>query len=285
MEALVRAARALLAAGVLVGPTPAFARQGEAAGREEPPAASRPAEGSARVPRARLERRLQEARRVVERLEQAIERLDAGERPGEVLRDLEPGGNVRPPRDDAPAGALRGERAPAPVTPEQLRELMAFSREHVPGLARRLAAARESDPGAAERVLTRLAPRLMELRRLRDQEPDLFEIRRRELLAGLALAEAQRKLAEHVRAGAPEEQVNAARADLRAALAEVFDARAAAEVRELHQLRERLAALEAAINARRADRDRALDAQVEEAERSIRAGTPPEARPRRPRPE
>lgn len=216
----------------------------------------------------RIERDRENLARREKRVRDAMARIDAGERPGAVMREMEegdgegmrPGGRLEGP---PPGGEVRR----APLSPEDRERLVRFLEAEMPDLARRMRGMADQAPGEADRMYGRLAPRVMELMELRHEDPEMAEIRVREFRASLAMVSASRELREAVRTteeGSAERQ--RARRTLRAALAETFDAKNDARALEIRRLGERIAELEEELDEQRRNRDRLLDEEVERME-------------------
>jgi len=180
--------------------------------------------------KARLERRLNESKRAQERLEAAINKLDAGADATEILRELDlPGarsGRGDGPRrgEEPPHGEGQGDRPPRergpgrpddlwagfqpgrPMSDEMRAGVTDFLREHLPELAVRIDALREIDPEGADRLIARIAPRMRDASRVRQSNPKLFELRLKELQLGITVLEAVKSLrtAQALPANAPE---------------------------------------------------------------------------------
>ncbi|TVQ60646.1 MAG: hypothetical protein EA378_11205 [Phycisphaerales bacterium] len=156
--------------------------------------------------RERLEHRLAQARRLVERLEGAIRQLDEGGEPGEVARGraLLDGSRGEPP----PRAGRRGEGPRSEsreVTPE---DVAAFLREHLPELTERIEALAAERPQAAVEGLMRVfAPQVAAI--LHTPDEAMRDLRTREMVnryrlmqAGQAVRAArQRRDAEAAREG------------------------------------------------------------------------------------
>lgn len=255
--------------------------------------------------RARLENRLKqtetdigilESRR--DMLRRSIDRLAEGDATEEVAREWleadraerdlrpreEPGPAIQQP-PDRPQGDPRHMRGPddgragspsqgpGPEDRERLRKVLEreFPRIH----ARLNALGPEAAP-EAERMFMRLMPRLRELQDLRERDPEMADIRRRELQATFEIVSVSRALRDLWRAEERDEQAIAARrAELREAFAEAFDARSDSQALEIGRLTERVGSLEKELAERRANRDALIDDQLERIELEARVGPKP----------
>lgn len=115
-----------------------------------------------------LQRRLQERREEVARLEAMLRRIDAGDAP---TREGGPDRVRDEPEQDDP-GPVGGPQRQIPRE-----RVMAFLREHHPEFARHLEELREHRPDLADRALMDLTPRLRELGELREKDPPLFAMK------------------------------------------------------------------------------------------------------------
>lgn len=217
--------------------------------------------------RARLERRLDDARMFVGRLESAIAVLDDDGGIDAAMAALRGGDPVL---DDARRRELvdrlregRGERGPRrPVEAderERLRELIA---QELPELDAHLRGLPEADAGVRDRVLGMLAPRLREVLETRRTDPTLASLKLDEIRTGLAVIHVGRQVREAQRDGSLD-----ASSDLReqatAAIREQGAARLAVKAHELEQLRGRISQLEQELAAERDGLDMWTDALVE----------------------
>lgn len=191
--------------------------------------------------RERLERRLEQARAIVQRLEAAIEALDAGKMP-----ELDEPPRRGQSRDRGP------ERRPAPDRDE----ILAFVAEHLPELAESMRALRDERPGAADNILRRIGPRVAEV--LRTREPELRTLRTREFVARYRIFETERAARKAFRAG-DEETAAAHDADLRDLLGEQHDIQRAMTEYEINAIETRLAALRDELKQSDSDRDEFIE--------------------------
>lgn len=262
--------------------------------------------------RERLQRRLEDIRRFESRLEGLLARLDAGESPADVLRDLAPLDGMReggrrgpreprsPERPEARPGDRGGDFPPVPgrpegrgerdgprerqgppdqlasipddrpLTPEERERVMAFLRETMPSMAERFLSLTASDPEAADRMLSRMLPRLREASRLREEDPELFTLKGDELRTGVEVIGAARALRASQNAPAGTERdaaIASARAALREAVTRQIDARLRVQEHELAVLMRRVESLQADLLRRQAGRDAAIAETLERVER------------------
>lgn len=159
---------------------PALAEQPSRRGAPESPAATPTPEQV----RERLEQRLAQARRLVERLESAIREIDDGGEPAPLVRDR---ALLDTPRDNPPPRP--GRRVDSPeareITPEQV---AAFLREHLPELAERVDTLLAERPKAGEGLLRVFTPQVATI--LHTPDPALRDLRTREMVNRYRLMQA-----------------------------------------------------------------------------------------------
>lgn len=247
--------------------------------------------------RERLERRLSETQRLQEQLRTAIERLEKGQSPGEAVRALDllarprmgrEAGRGEPGRPEFEPEGMRGRGGPergrpegpgprgiregkfdgrfappgAELSAEQREVVMDAVREHLPTLAARMDALREMDPEAADRLMERLAPRLREAARVREQDPELAQLRLEDLRTGIEVLDAIRGLRRAQGMGVGEAREGAmerAKGDLRARLVEQHEVRMRLQAREVDALTKRLEDLKAELDRKRGEGEKNVE--------------------------
>lgn len=283
----------LIAAVAVAGTAVAVHAQSQAGTAPQPQqAGARPAPPDRDEIRARLVRRLEDARRLGARLEQAINRLDAGAAPDEVrdLADAPPGDRAgRPPRQgmrfagrpDEGEGPGRRDGGPdeRPFTRQQAAE---FVREHLPRLWERFEQARARSPQEFDQAVDRVMPMVRDLASERD--PRLREARVAEFDHGMKVFGAARRLGELIRGGGSDADLAAARGELRTLIGEQFDLRLALHRAEIASLEERLARLRADAEEQSAKREQMIEDGVRRIEERARrprreSGGRPDERP------
>lgn len=231
-----------------------------------PGAADRPeAEGRDREAlRARIVRRLEDAKRMQARLERALELFDKGAAHAEVRREMREGGpepvgaGPRPGERRPPRGMREGDGGWSNSGEAVLRSLDA----HEPALAARVREQMTEDPALGRRVVGWVAPRLRELIGERDEE--LRGLRGAELHEGPAIVEAMRAVVQAASRGEEgESDLSEAKQRLREALGRHYDLRVRIQQREVELLAERLEELRAELAATESRREAALDEQIE----------------------
>lgn len=227
--------------------------------------------------RERIARRLAELDAERERLRDAMRDIDAGRAPAEGLGTGERGpmwerwrsrAGDGGPRSDQPG--LRTEPPPQPsadeLTEEQLDRAQAFVVELVPEVSIGLDELRQADPRMFERMRRALAPRALGVIAAIERDPELGALQREEFRAGIVMMTRLRQLRDAHQAGGPDSpEFTAARAALRAALAEQFDAKLALRQLEFSRMLARIEEVREELRASREGRDAHLDRAVAQA--------------------
>lgn len=229
---------------------------------------------------ARLADRLESVKAQQVAIENAIDRLAAGDPPLEVFKEVEPmlerrtgrrpsWGKSRPDRRVSIRPASAGSMDPA--TEARLRDLVT---EKLPSLARTLEAAEQEDPDQAKRLLRRLSPQLLWVMDVAKRDPVLAELRIREIQAGLDVMSTIKELRD---AMAKSEQDRVEIETWRAMAGEVLGAHFDARLRvEQHEAQERLKRVNDRLASVETDRDSHIGQMVDQVfERIQRAQTAP----------
>lgn len=265
-----------------------------------------PHEANPERARAWVEQMLKETRSRESRLQEAMNRLNKGEAPEQILRDMsedrplqrlrDQGGRAegdRPGRpradghqdpDKGPAGREGGPRSGGKggrqgerLTPEAKGEIQEFVKQNMPVLARRLELSKvESDE--RDRVLERLAPRILDAMAARRRDPDLFESRALEIQAGLDVFDAVKAYRDAARDdGAADHaaKIEVATTQLRAALASGLEARDKVRAREIDLLAKRVEKMRRELEKQESDRDRKIDEELKRIQKFGPKGPPP----------
>ncbi len=231
--------------------------------------------------RARLERALERAEASVERHREALERLDAGESPAEVLRSARkrPGGGrqvvARQGAEAAPPHPTQAQQRPhrdrvvdgdgqGTASAERTERLRAFLREHLPSVHEQISQIERADAEAGRRLFARLAPQLGAVMDDTDRDPEFGALRLEELRAGLEVVDATHRLRSLEDGASEADRVDAERG-LRDALARRFDAKIRLREHEVRRLAGRLAEMHRAIREQQSERD----AEIERAYRAV----------------
>ncbi len=193
---------------------------------------------------------------------------------GGGARDVVGGPDGMMDDEDRPGGRAWGPWGPRgdetdwskPITAEDVKSTMAWVDEHMPRLSPRLKELEKSDPDALKRIIQRMRPRVAEMQRMSKENPEAAKIRIAEWQSGMRVVDTGRVLRDRVKANAPEAEIEKARADVRAALAEQFDAQLKLQESEIDQLKARVARAEKRIDERRPAREQWLTERLKEIE-------------------
>lgn len=164
------------------------------------------------------------------------------------------------------AGGRDGWRREAPakmLSDEEIQELLPIVREAMPELGARLEMVGKEHPERLRAFLSRIAPRLKEMQRLKKDDPQEYQRRVNEAQGKLKVARALKSYHEAVRDGdtaAAEKQ----KAELRQMLDESFKARQQRMEAELKRMEQRLEKLREEMRQRFADRDKLIDQHLQE---------------------
>ncbi|MEO0511364.1 MAG: hypothetical protein AAF108_00490 [Planctomycetota bacterium] len=213
-----------------------------------------------------LEERLAEVERERDELREALERARSGERRNrateretERATERDRGG---PGRRGGPsfgqAGEL-GDRDDAegggggPPTDDEIGEALRMLRESNPEMADRLERVRGLPDGRGRGVLERLVGRVREMRRLKSEDPEMYELKRRELPLMRLIGERGRAAAEAraqagANAGTGSGDAKAADEALRAAIREGLTLKRSIRELEVRRLAERLEKAQAELS-------------------------------------
>lgn len=252
----VRRAAAVGLAGVCLGLS-AFRQPEPPPAHQPPPAdantANSPADRAAL--RERLQRRLEEARRVEERIQAAINRLDGGESVATVQNDVE--GNRR--RGSGRFGHERGDKSAGDDRPrlDQAAVLRAVN-EYNPAMAEHLTKVLKENPTIGARIMGRLEPQVREIEGESDAETKRLRIA--ELNNEFETLGAMRAFGEALRADQP---TGEAEATLRRLIGGHFDLQVQLRKREIAKLETRLAALRTQVEGGTPQRESFINDRME----------------------
>lgn len=256
-----------------------------------PPREDRPAHndepilGDGTAMKTRLKQLSVDADKAKLAIEKAMERLDNGENPREVLRDLPPVVRLmlRPantPGGPGGAGGFWGEGGERPrefggpgenrdgggrfqqqaMTPEERESFLANLQETNPTLAAKVETLFKSDPENAPRILGRLFPRLREAMSVRQRDPELFKLRLNEIEMSINVLQTSRLYRNLQREKSSEtSQLQDAETQVRTALQQHFDARNALAQREIEELARRIEAMRGDLENKQSKRDAVID--------------------------
>jgi len=230
--------------------------------------------------RKRLLHTLEFAKRIVEKHEEALAQLDAGDDPRQVMRALRTPELRRAMRDTGRMKASSttiGARQPAPqiqnLPPElskrELKKVRAFIAEHLKDVDAQLAIVEKMTPEAIDRLLGRLAPKILDIIQLNESNPVMAELKLDELKAGLHYVEAARQYRGLLRSGSNDQDaLDQAEQQVRDAASDRFDAQVQIKQYEIHQLTQRITQLHTALEELNTQRDDQVNAQVNASKRT-----------------
>ncbi len=161
-----------------------------------------------------------------------------------------------------------GPERPGPLTADERERTLEFLREHLPKVGARLTELAKTSPDRVDFILGQMGSRVPELRAIQ-HDKELFELKVREMGGGLKIMEARRAYRDAISQKSPE--IDARKAELRAAFAEQHDVQIALQKRDVERLAKRVETLRAELEKRQTDRDTVIDRQVE----AVTKGRPP----------
>ena len=251
--------------------------------------------------RGRLEEALAESEALSERLRNAIDRLEAGDPPEEVMADAlpramgflrqmqdpnaerqgRPGNRLDIPGPDGETQPDAADRRPRPMSPEQIAALADRIEPRFPWLAENLRRGEGQGPGG--RMSTFLAARANELLELEARDPDLAALKFEETRIRIEGAGLVRQFRQ-AKASGDADQLEQANANIRDMIGRQFDNRVRQQELELERLARRITAIEESLEDRADRRSDFIDEKAAEfIDRLERDGRPSQARPPRER--
>lgn len=211
--------------------------------------------------RARLERRLEEAKRVEDRIQTAIRRLDGGESPQQVQADVGEGRGGR--RDHAGQGDHRnGDKSPDSQRHLEPAETLAAIQTYNAPAAERLRTLMKDNPVIGARIVSRLEPQVREIQNERDAETR--DLRIAELNNGFETLAGMRQRGDAARAGQPTAELDG---KLRQLIGEHFDLQLKLREREIAKLEDRIKQLHEELEQRRPQREAFITERMEQLKR------------------
>ncbi|MBL4590328.1 MAG: hypothetical protein JKY96_00055, partial [Phycisphaerales bacterium] len=141
--------------------------------------------------RHRLQEAIVRGERQLERNREALEKLDNGETPTAVLRNIRRY-NLRPNRLQQEERKNAREGTDRPDRKSRLVEVYAFIGEHIPELNDQLVQMAAVDQRAADQIVMRVLPRIDSVMQSYKNDPELGELKINELRAGLGFVQAIR---------------------------------------------------------------------------------------------
>ena len=228
--------------------------------------------------RARLNRSIDRAERLLEVHKSALEKLDEGASPTEVLAEMKIQGFVRSetnehrgPGSGSRAGNDSPKGGPERMPPKDRKEMHLFLQNHFPELWNNLEPIVKMNPQSADRLLARMSPQIREIMLLQKDQPDLAALKIEEMHAGLMFVEASRLFRSTMsNASANDSDRADAMANLRSAAANRFDIQFKAKQHEISMLEARLDELKSSVEGIQDQRDDAIERMLEGATRNHR---------------
>lgn len=208
-----------------------------------------------------------------------------GDRPGPPGDDRADAPDRDPPHPEGggrggPVPGGKGGRPGARLTPENRAEIQAFVKENMPVLARRIEMY-SGAPQERERMLDRLAPRILDAMAAKRRDPELFECRVQEIQSGLAVfdaVKAYRDAAGDSDGADHASKLEEATKQLRDALEKSCDARDKVRAREIDLLAKRVDKMRAELAKQQGDRAKKVDEEFERIKKFGPKGPPPPRR-------
>ena len=188
-----------------------------------------------------------------------------GDRPDSRAREhAGQSGNLRPDGREGPDGMGRepGRERPPPLTDDQLGQIREIIDEHIPTLSERLEAVKDKDPEAAQRFLSRIAPRFRDILDLRERAPELVEVRIDELRTGMAIVAAARDLRRLHGEDSESDEVESKKREIHQLLERQFDLRQQLERDRIERQLEDLSAARERLDEQARDRDRLIEGHL-----------------------
>lgn len=158
----------------------------------------------------------------------------------------------RPARPKEPLdGPDRGADSGTPVGPEQIEELMAFTKAHFPEMYERLDRTRRENAGQFRQMLRTMRPHILRMLQLSREDPQLAE----KVIAIQQVEMRLRMLRQRHRPGLPDEQRRAIRSELRRLLEQRFDLR-------MQRIELEIAGLQKRLDAQRQHKARIIEEEL-----------------------
>lgn len=221
--------------------------------------------------RKRLNQTLAFAQRIVETHEAALAQLDAGENPRDVMRELRSPEFQRgtiTARRTRDGSANSGENSLKPTDAPEINQRDAkrirnFIAEHLSSIDTQLKQVEQISPEASKRLISRLAPKILEILHLEQDDPTLATLKLNELKSGLTLIEVSGQYRGLMRSsGTSQSDLNAAKDLVRLAASDRFDAQVQIKQHEISQLMMRIQELHTALEDLNSQRDEQVESMI-----------------------
>jgi hypothetical protein len=218
------------------------------------------------------------AKRIVEKHEAALAQLDAGESPREVMHFLRTPNSRQEMRmaNRMHSGSrgmedpgLKDQTPPPMLSKHELQRVRSFIAENLQQIDSQLRKIEAISPEGTEKLLRRLAPKVLDILHLQEGNPTLSTLKLDELKAGLAYVDASRKYRSLLKSESSDQAaLNQAEEVVRVAASARFDAQVQIKQFEIHQLTMRIQQLHIALKDLNAQRDDQVQAQVNSSKRT-----------------
>ena len=244
---------------------------------------ARPNEGEPRDAeslRKRLNQTLAFAQRIVETHEAALAQLDSGESPREVMRllrspEMQRGSiNARRVREQSgnPGEGSLNPTEPPEMSPRDAKRVRSFIAQHLETIDAQLMQVEQISPEATKRLIGRLAPKILEILHLEEEEPAIAALKLDELKSGLAFIEVAGQYRGMLRTpGTSDSDIEAAKERVRQAASDRFDAQVQIKQYEIHQLTMRIQELHIALDDLNSQRDTQVESMIVAAAKNPRS--------------
>ncbi len=225
--------------------------------------------------RKRLLHTLEFAKRVVEKHESALAQLDAGDDPRQVMKSLRTPEFRRFVRttmksasvaNDQDSSGTRRKPSASNITPQELKAVRRFITKHLGQIDSQLNYIEQLHPNSTKPLVIRLAPKILEIIRINDQDPEFAALKLEDLKAGLLFLDASRMYHAQLRPGkADESALKQAEQNLYDAATVRFDVQVKIKQYEIDLLQARVENLRTALDDLGKQRDEQVNAQVQAA--------------------
>lgn len=228
----------------------------------------------------RLTQTLEFAKRIVEKHEAALAQLAQGQDPKEVMRELRSpelrkgfNGNAHHLRaqgqPQGPGDNAHKHSPPQSISKRDLKRVRNFIKENLPDIDSKLQMIEKMSPNSTEKLLARLAPKVIEILRLKEVNPTMSGLKIDELKAGLNYVNATTEYRAIVNAESSDQsQLDEALEVVRKAASDRFDSQVQIKQFEIHELTMRIQQLHIALENLTDQRDDQVQAQVNAAQKN-----------------
>lgn len=221
--------------------------------------------------RARLNKSIERAQKILESHEAALAKLDAGASPTQVLAELkmlgDPRGSSRKTRSSK--GSDGHGKDSERMSPAERQRIQAFIKENFPDLHRNFQQVAQVNPVAADRLLSQMRPDIVEILMLEKRDPSYASIKKREMQIGLMFVEASQLYRKSkATPNASESEIQSAFDHMESVAIQRFDIRLEAKAYEISKLEARLNELKSSVESVKETRDAEVLRIVKSAMRS-----------------